>query len=79
MLTVQFQGMEDQRLGDDCVTFWAVNPGYCSTGFNGFTGVKDPMDGAEVVVKLLESSKKADNSGGTFWEFEKGELRIIPW
>lgn len=78
MLTVHFQAAEEHRVEDDKVTFWAVNPGHCKTGFNGFRGQKDPLDGAEVVMRLLESERDAIR-GGTFWEFEKGDFQMIPW
>ncbi|KAG4428463.1 hypothetical protein IFR05_016049, partial [Cadophora sp. M221] len=48
--------MEDALVGEERgkgeVEFFAANPGYCKTAFNGFRGTKDPLDGAEVVVRL---------------------------
>lgn len=78
MLTVHLQAAEDAKDEGDRVTFWSVNPGHCKTGFNGFRGLKDPLDGAEVVIRLMESEKGAV-AGGTFWELEQGEFRPIPW
>ncbi len=36
---------------------------------------EDPLDGAEVVVRLVCEGR----DGGTFGEFEGGEMRILPW
>lgn len=72
MLTLHFQA---QNKG---VTFWVVSPGHCKTGFNGFRGTKDPLLGAEVILKLLES-QKGEVEGGTFWEYEQDKFRAVPW
>ncbi len=78
MLTLHFQVAEDKLPETERITFWAVSPGHCMTAFNGYRGPKDPVDGAEVVVRLLES-KSGEIEGGTFWEFEQGEFRVAPW
>ncbi|KAI1272536.1 NAD(P)-binding protein [Xylaria sp. FL0933] len=78
MLTVQLQIAEDGWDEDNKITFWTVNPGYCKTGFNGFRGPKDPLEGAEVVLRLLQS-ERGKIGGATFWEFEDGEFREAPW
>jgi len=57
--------------------FAAVKPGFCRTAFNGFKGTKDPLDGVEIVARLIEG--KGDRKGwksGSFLEFEEGE---VPW
>ncbi|RWA07850.1 hypothetical protein EKO27_g7249 [Xylaria grammica] len=78
MLTVHLQAAEDASDEPRKITFWVANPGHCKTGFNGFKGPKDPLEGAEVVLRLLRS-EKGDIAGGTFWEFEDGEFRTVPW
>ena len=78
MLTLHLQRMEDQKPEGERVTFWAVSPGHCKTGFNNFRGRKDPLEGAEVVVRLLEAERGAIQ-GGTFWEFENGAFQEAPW
>jgi hypothetical protein len=79
MLTLQFQDDEDRREDEvSRIAFWVVSPGHTKTAFNKFRGVKDPIDSAEGVVRLLES-KKGDIEPGTFWEFEQGEFRTVPW
>ncbi|KAK1501135.1 hypothetical protein CABS01_09870 [Colletotrichum abscissum] len=78
MLTLQFHLAEERRSSDDKVVFWATSPGHCKTAFNGFRGTKEPVDGAEVFVRLLESEKGVIASG-TFWEFEDDEFRLVPW
>jgi NAD(P)-dependent dehydrogenase (short-subunit alcohol dehydrogenase family) len=78
-LTVELQRAEDVRDGEDWkVEYFAINPGHCKTAFNGFKGLKDPIDGAEVVVQLA-LGKKGMWRKGAFWEFEEGEMREIPW
>jgi hypothetical protein len=81
-LTIEFQKAEDARtakvVGEGGkVRFWAVSPGHLKTAFNNFRGAKDPLDGAEVVVRLVCEEGKRE--GGTFWEFEEGEIREVPW
>lgn len=79
MLTVQLQAAEDgNNENSNKITYWIVNPGHCKTGLNGFKGPKDPLEGAEVVLRLLKS-KRGEIPGATFWEWEKGVLRDIPW
>lgn len=78
MLTVHLQAAEEAKTEDNKITFWATSPGHCKTGFNGFRGHKDPLDGAEVVLRLLKS-ERGDIQGGTFWEFENNEFRQVPW
>ncbi|KAI1358151.1 NAD(P)-binding protein [Xylaria arbuscula] len=78
MLTAQLQAAEDGNSEDNKITYWIVNPGHCKTGFNGFRGLKDPLEGAEVVLRLLKS-KRGEISGASFWECEKGEFQEVPW
>ena len=58
------------------VRVYSVSPGHCRTAFNGFSGKKDPLDGAKVVVELVTRDGKEVNG---FWEFEEGRLRVVPW
>ena len=84
-LTIELQKVEDAlreedgrdgiEVGRGKVEFFAANPGHCKTAFNGFKGTKDPLDGAEVVVRLVAGNGKK----GGFWEFEEGVLREVPW
>lgn len=66
---------EENEVGRGNVKFFAANPGHCKTAFNGFKGTKDPLDGAEVVVRLVAG----DGKKGGFWEFEEGVLKEVPW
>ena len=59
------------------VLFQAASPGHCATALNGFRGAKDPMDGAEVVVRLVGGEEGEYGMG--FWEVEDGEVRCVPW
>lgn len=79
MLVLHLQAREDASTTvNGKITFWAVSPGHCKTGFNGFRGSKDPLDGAEVVVRLLNSAP-GEIEGGTFWEYESGIFQMPPW
>jgi NAD(P)-dependent dehydrogenase (short-subunit alcohol dehydrogenase family) len=73
-LTIEFQKTEDVSEHGK-VRFYAVSPGHLKTAFNNFRGTKDPLDGAEVVARLVCEERE----GGTFWEFEGGEMRNVPW
>lgn len=57
--------------------FYAANPGHCRTGFNGFRGKKDPVEGARVVVELV--LKEGEGCRGGFWEWEDEGLREVAW
>jgi len=59
------------------VLFYVVSPGHCKTAFNGFRGLRDPVDGARVVVELVGAAR--EKFAGGFWEFEEGEMRVVPW
>jgi NAD(P)-dependent dehydrogenase (short-subunit alcohol dehydrogenase family) len=84
-LTVQLHILEDGRVanGDGAgkgIKYFAAAPGLMKTRFNGFLKFgKDPKVNAEVVIKLLESSGEDGYPGGTFWEFEQGEMKQVPW
>lgn len=72
--TIEFQKTENS-IEHGKVRFYAVSPGHLKTALNNFRGTKDPLDGAEVVIRLVCE----EHEGGTFWEFERGEMRIVPW
>lgn len=80
LLTIEFRNSEIREVPNemDRITFWTANPGYCKTAFNNFTGHKDPLEGAEVAARLLES-KRMEIESGTFWEFEQGNFQQVPW
>lgn len=79
MLTVHLQNAEDLVADDQRkITYWTVSPGHCKTAFNNFRGTRDPLDGAEVVIQLLESPAEKV-PGGSFWEYENGKLQMAPW
>ncbi|KAF5706723.1 short chain dehydrogenase [Fusarium mundagurra] len=78
MLTLHLQAAENYSESEPKIKFWAVSPGHCKTAFNGYKGRKDPLEGAEVVVRLLESAK-GDIEPGTFWEYEDGSFQQVPW
>lgn len=85
-LTVHLQVVENDRvkaegeiqLGKPRIRYYTCAPGPLKTAFNGFRGPKLPDDGAEVVVHLLADDKQT-YEGGTYWEFEEGQMRQVPW
>ena len=82
MLTLEMQKAErgrENREGEGEVLFWVVSPGHCKTAFNGFKGSRDPMEGAEVVVRLIDGEKDAAWGKGGFWEWEGGSMKVVPW
>lgn len=82
-LTLEMQKVEDERIekGDSGVKFYLACPGHCKTALNGFRGKKQPVEGAEVVVRLVMdgSDGEAVWEGGSYVEFEDGEMRVVPW
>lgn len=83
-LTIELWKAEEQRVkqnggkGDGRVEVYAVNPGHCKTAFNGFRGTRDPLDGAEIVVRLVLAEKGTWRSG-SFLEEEGGVVKEVPW
>lgn len=78
-LTIEFQKAEVAGPAKEAggrVKFWVISPGHLKTAFNNFRGTKDPLGGAEVVVRLV--CEEGGQEGGTFWEFEGGEMREVP-
>ncbi|MCJ1351596.1 MAG: hypothetical protein MMC33_001580 [Icmadophila ericetorum] len=65
--------------GGATVRFYVVSPGLLKTALTGFReGARDPKRGAEVVVRLA-LNEEGTFEGGTFWSFEEGEMRKVPW
>lgn len=56
-----------------------MSPGHCRTGFNGFRGKKDPVEGARVVVESVLRNGEGEGGGVGFWEWEEGVLREVAW
>ena len=87
-LTMHMQVAENDRIkaeaeeGKDTrqgkIKFYTLMPGVLKTTFTNFTIGKDPKEGAEVVVRLI-TAPKGTYEGGSFWEFEGGEMRVAPW
>lgn len=79
MLTLLLQLLDESNtVEEERICFWAVSPGHTKTGFNNFMGAKDPLDSAEAFLRLLQV-KKGVVPPGTFWEFEEGQFRAVPW
>lgn len=89
-LTVHLQLAENDRVeagmknGVDLleprIQYYACAPGPLKTGFTNFSEnpiCKPPEAGAEVIVRLIADEHEYE--GGSFWEFEEGEMRRIPW
>ena len=84
-VTVHMQTAENDRVeakggeGIPRVRYFVVAPGVLRTAFTNFLARgKDPLQGAEAVVRLA-LDEKGEFEGGTHWEFEEGEMRIVPW
>ncbi|KAI8632437.1 short chain dehydrogenase/reductase family protein [Xylariaceae sp. FL1651] len=85
-LTVHLQVAENDRIeveGESVdkprIRYYACAPGPLRTAFSNFNPIcRPPERGAEVIVHLL-----ADDShlyeGGSYWEYEEGEMRRVPW
>ncbi|KAF2792573.1 short chain dehydrogenase/reductase family protein [Melanomma pulvis-pyrius CBS 109.77] len=59
------------------VKYYSVAPGFLKTALTRFNERgKDPVEGAEVVVRLLLAD---DFPGGTQWEMEDGKMQQVPW
>jgi hypothetical protein len=78
MLMLHLQVAENHSENEAKITFWAVSPGHCKTAFNGYRGRKGPLEGAEAVVRLLETTE-GEITPGTFWEYESGSFQQVPW
>ncbi|KAK4506716.1 hypothetical protein PRZ48_000449 [Zasmidium cellare] len=59
------------------VEFQAVNPGWCKTGFNGFRGPRDPLEGAQSAAELALAPKGQYKAG--FWAWENETMEEVPW
>ncbi|KAI0175828.1 hypothetical protein GGR52DRAFT_538310 [Hypoxylon sp. FL1284] len=80
LVTIELRNAEFREVANemDRITFWAASPGHCKTAFNNFRGFKDPLEGAEVTARLLES-RRFEIPSGTFWEFEQGNFQQVLW
>ena len=87
--TVHMQTAENDRIAalaekseeikENRVRLYVVQPGVLSTAFTRYSPRgKDPKEGAEVVVRLL-LDEEGTYPGGTYWEFEDGEMKQVPW
>ena len=65
--------------GKPRIRFYVCAPGLLKTAFTGYLPfAKEPEAGAEVVVRLLADVKKT-YEGGSYWQFEEGEMTRVPW
>ncbi|GBE82855.1 Short-chain dehydrogenase/reductase tropE [Sparassis crispa] len=69
VLTIEYQKLHPNT----------IDPGYCKTGLNGYEGLRDPLDGAGVVVELANAARDKYKSG--FWAMENDaeECSTVPW
>ncbi|RFU26312.1 hypothetical protein B7463_g10035, partial [Scytalidium lignicola] len=83
-VTAHMQVFENDRWNKDKgegktsghIQFYSVAPGLLKTAFTNFNAAgRDPKDGAEAVVRLIEG----DYPGGTQWEFVDGSMKEVPW
>lgn len=87
--TVHMQTAENDRIAAEeekgeaptasHIRFYVVQPGVLKTAFTNYVSFgKSPQAGAEAVVRLVLASKD-DFPGGTYWEFEDGQMKQVPW
>ncbi|KAI0413980.1 NAD(P)-binding protein [Xylaria grammica] len=84
-LSVHLQVAENDRVeaegdaGNPRIRYYVCAPGALKTAFSGFKdGLRLPDRGAEVIVHLLVDDEHL-YEGGSYWEFEEGEMRQVPW
>lgn len=86
-LTVHLQVAENDRVaaeGDNNlenprIRYYVCAPGLLKTAFTNYLGAaRSPEDGAEVIVRLA-ADDEAKYDGGSYWQFEDGEMRQVPW
>ncbi|KUJ14081.1 NAD(P)-binding protein [Mollisia scopiformis] len=85
-LTVHMQVAENDRIeaGNDdpekpLIRFYACAPGVLKTSFTNYIARgRSQEEGAEVIVRLLADDDYT-YKGGSYWEFEGGEMREVPW
>lgn len=68
----------EQGKSQSGVRFYAANPGHCRTAFNGFKGAREPLEGANVILSLVERAGAVENG---FYETvgDSLEIRRVPW
>ena len=87
-LSVHMQMVENDRVeaeerngikGTPRVRFMIVSPGVLKTTLTNFLARgKEPREGAEAVARLA-MDLEGTYEGVTQWEFEDGEMRVVPW
>lgn len=83
-LSVHLQVAENDRIEaginmeEPRIKTFVVAPGLLRTAFTSFSMGRDPLEGAEPIVRLA-LDEKLMYEGGTFWEWEGGEMRRVPW
>lgn len=61
------------------IRFYVCAPGVLKTAFSRYYPAgKEPEDGAEVAVRLIEDDGGL-YEGGSYWEVEEGEMKRVPW
>ncbi|KAH8693052.1 short chain dehydrogenase/reductase family protein [Talaromyces proteolyticus] len=60
------------------IRYYTCAPGPLKTAFNGFRGPKLPDAGAEVIIHLM-GDDETKYEGGTYWEYEDGQMSQVPW
>ena len=83
--TVHMQTAENDRIeaengqGDPKIRYFVVAPGVLKTAFGTYPAHgKDPVEGAEAVIRLA-LDRKFEFEGGTHWKFAEGQMKTIPW
>lgn len=76
---IEAEAKDGQKTGKPRIRYFVCAPGALKTRFTNFYQLgRSPQDGAEVVVQLL-ADEKHTYEGGSYWEYEAGEMREVPW
>ncbi|GME40518.1 hypothetical protein DE146DRAFT_607045 [Neofusicoccum parvum] len=78
-MSKQEEGVKEGEGGR--ILYQAVNPGHCRTALNGFSGKRDPLEGAKVVEELVCAERGRWEGGFWAWEGdeENGEMKKVRW
>ena len=59
------------------IEFYLACPGHCKTAFNGFRGLKHPVEGGKAPAELALAARGKYEPG--FWHWEEKGMEIVQW
>ena len=86
-LTLEYAKTEDAESkkagfeGKSAVRFHVATPGFCKTALTRYKGIRDPLDGAKVVVELVNERDATKYGSWGFWGMDDGDEvpKPVPW